>query len=224
MSSETQQPSDMTAMEMTQQIIDAHVEHRGYDELTFENDTITLTTTEELITEHTPLTVTDIESVEQVTITEDENGTTCEITFELWLALRRAKREEFEACKQGIEAGLEDDYESADMDEFSSLEEEFFEVGFEYGIEADDGKDDPEIVLNGRVPQVILYHRDGGYSGPKYFGTAINYNQLTDFDPDNAGDMITDADSWGMETHDSPDVELETQDGDAYRLVYWIDE
>ena len=206
MSSQPQQSADMTGLERAQKVLDAYVERHGCDDaITFEDDTVILTTTDAFISEHTTVIADYLSSLDAVTITETDNETVYEITFKLWLAFRRANADEFEACKHGVQDGLQETYDDAATEVLPTLETEFYEVGYELGTDADSGTD-PETVFGGRIPKVILYHRDHGYSGPSYHGTAIDYHQLADFTATDMEDIINDSQGWRMETHESPDV------------------
>ena len=214
-----------TPMDIAQPVIHAVHETdtavQSFDEaVTFTDDELTVTTTESFITENTSVTLTDLAEVTCVSVTEEESTTRVSITFKLWMAVRRATRSEFEAAKQGV-TDVQNNT-TTDPDSLTDIETRYYEFGRTEGTDSDD---DPESVLSGRVPQVIIYHRDNGYSGPKHHGNAFNYNGITEFDPDETGNIITDVDEvYSITTHEFPDIECEDEDGTVHRFTYWVDE
>jgi len=137
------------------------------------------------------------------------------------MAVRRTTRSEFEAIKQGVK-DEQNNRESKDTDR-TKIEEEYYLKGREIGAENDD--ETPEVVLGGRIPSVIEYHRTDGYDGPKHFGHAFNWNGETGFSPDDAGKIINEVNEiYTMTADEYPDIECEDEDGIVHRFAYWIDE
>lgn len=214
-----------TPMDIAQPIIHAVHETdtatQSFDEtVTFTDDELVVTTTESFITENTSVTLSDLAELTCARISEEESTTRVTITFKLWMAVRRATRAEFEAAKQGI-TDVQNNT-TADPESLSDIETRYYEFG---RTEGTNSTDNPETVLSGRIPQVIMYHRDNGYSGPKHHGNAFNYNRVTEFDPDEAGTIITDVNEvYSITTHEFPDIECEAEDGTVHRFSYWVDD
>lgn len=228
----SQNETTHTPIELTQPIIeaannvtrnrDSNTSETWFDETTeFTDDELIVTVTDEFITENTDVSLDELMELNAVETDQKQANTIIKITFKLWMAVRRATRNEFEAIKQGVK-DEQNNRESEDNDR-TKIEEEYYMKGREEGTKGND--EDPEVILGGRIPSIIEYHRTDGYDGPRHFGNAFNWNGKTEFSPDDAGTIISEVNEiYTMTADEYPNIECEDKNGTVHRLAYWVEE
>lgn len=207
--------ADMNVDELLNQVYQIAAETDFDEYIRFVDDELMVIIPCDVIEENDNVDVRDMKSIERVTVTEDNKVV---FEFKIWLVVRDPKQEEYEAAKQGvIDKQNSDEYDNS----LGEIEQEFYDIGFEEAIVGEDEK--PDEVIGSNIPKILLYHRDNGYSGPKYFGNALNYNRVSDFDPYLTDEMITDGEIIGLSDDEYPDIECEIPDETKYRFVFAIE-
>lgn len=204
--------TSMTVHEQLNQVYQIAAEADFDNYIRFVDDELMVVVPNDVIENNDDVDIRDITSLDAVTVTEDN---TIVFEFKIWLVVRHPTTEEYEAAKQGV---IDKQRGAEYTESFDEIEQKFYDLGFEKANV--DGSDDADKVIGSELPNVLLYHRDDGYSGPKYFGNALNYNRMTDFDPHVVDEMITNGEMIGSAEGEYPDIECEVPNKTRYKFVF----
>lgn len=209
-------------MEIVQPIVDAAYQSDSVDVTeSFDEDVLKITLPRSFVTSELDIPLDEFRGLDCVSISPDTESYT--ITYQLWMTFRRPTQDEVDAAISGVEdAQANKDPQDEGLD-FSDTETVYYRKGYEEGVPGNEDRP-AEEALAGKLPKVIAYHRDKGYSGPKHMGRAVDFNGITEYEPRSTAEMIENGDPIASRSHEYPEFECHTPDGKTYTFAYWIDE